>query len=177
MTAVARSRPDGWWYPWIFVGGMGVVIVVNLVLVVFAVSSFSGIATKDHYRKGLAYDTAIEAHRRQAERGWSMDLAISGAPGSGAPDSGAGDGPLYVTELAVIFVDKGDRPLEDLTVRAALVRPTHPGHDAEIDLQHRGAGRYATTVTLPLAGQWDVRVHAQRGDAEFRENRRIFLPR
>ena len=168
MTAVARTRPDGWWYPWIFVGGMGVVIVVNLVLVVFAVSSFSGIATVDHYRKGLAYDTAIEAHRRQAERGWSMDLAVGGA---------AEGGPALVTELAVIFVDKSDQPLEDLTVRAALVRPTQPGHDAEIDLHHRGAGRYATTVTLPLAGQWDVRVHAQRGDAEFRENRRIFLPR
>lgn len=169
---MARHKPDGWWYPWIFVGGMGLVVLVNVVLVVFAVGSFSGIATEDHYRKGLAYDAAIAAQRAQTDRGWSMDLAVSPQPNGDLAVA-----PLHRAELAVTFVDKGDRPLEDLAVRAALVRPTHRGHDAAVDLPHAGAGRYATTVTLPLAGQWDVRIHARRGDAEFREHRRIFLPR
>ena len=51
---MARPRQPGWWYPWIFVGGMLVVIAVNGVLITMAVSTFSGIETEEHYRKGLA---------------------------------------------------------------------------------------------------------------------------
>lgn len=167
---MARPRSDGWWYPWIFVGGMALVVVVNLILVFFAVDSFTGIATEDHYRKGLAYDSAIAAERRQAERGWSMALAVEPAA---AADAAA----AHAADVSVTFADRHGRPLEDLAVRAEFVRPTHEGYDTTATLTHRGGGRYGAAVALPLPGQWNARVHARRGAEEFRENRRIFLPR
>ncbi|HOT83126.1 MAG TPA: FixH family protein, partial [Candidatus Defluviicoccus seviourii] len=53
--AKASGRPPGWWYPWIFVGGMLIVVAVNAVMAIVAVGTFSGLETTDHYRKGLAY--------------------------------------------------------------------------------------------------------------------------
>ena len=165
---MTRERQPGWWYPWIFVVGMAVVIVVNVSLAVFAVGTFTGIETKEHYRKGLAYNTAIEAERKQAERGWSMDIDVSSeARGSGPREA----------EVATVFLDSSGRPLDGLTVSARFVRPTHEGHDVKAELAPRGFGRYAAVVTVPLPGQWDARVEARRDDEVYRENRRVFLPR
>lgn len=163
----AAPRPPGWWYPRIFIGGMAVVVAVNLVLVYFAVSTFTGLETTDHYRKGLAYNQALAAAAQQAERGWTMALALSAAP---QPEGGRGG------ELAVDFADRSGQPLADLVVTATLIRPTQAGFDVSAPLVHRGGGRYAAPVTVALPGQWDARILARRGGEAFQETRRILVP-
>lgn len=164
---MARTRQRGWWYPWIFVGGMLLVVAVNAVLITLAVTTFSGIETEEHYRRGLAYNEALAAAEAQEKRGWHMDLVYSAT----SAEAGGRQG-----DLAVTFVGKDGSPLERLQVEVVLLRPTHEGYDIAVDLVHQGNGIYRSAVSLPLAGQWDAQVHAHRDGENFQESRRFSVP-
>lgn len=165
---MAGTRARGWWYPWIFVGAMAVVVVVNGILAWLAVDTWSGIETEDHYRKGLAYDDNLAAAKAQDRLGWSVDLALM-------PKAG-GIGDARALELAVTFTGADGRPVDGLDVAVEFFRPTHEGFDVTARLGGRGGGTYAAPVTLPLAGQWQARVLARRGDDTFQNVRRIVVP-
>lgn len=162
-----RPRARGWWYPWIFVAGMGVVVAVNAVLIWVAIGTFSGLETRDHYRKGLAYNQNLAAAREQDRLGWQMDLAFQREPD---PDGG------HRGRLDVRFADAGGAPLPRLEVEAQLVRPTHAGHDQTLALSGLGDGRYQGTIAVPLPGQWEVRILARDRDRHFQATRRLFVP-
>jgi len=165
---MAGARPRGWWYPWIFVGAMAVVVVVNGVLAWLAVSTWTGIETEDHYSKGLAYNENLAAERAQAQLGWTVDLALM-PKAEASTESRA-------FEVAVTFAAADRQPLDGLEVEIQFVRPTHEGFDVAARLDGRGKGVYAAPVTLPLAGQWQARVLARRGDDTFQNVRRIVVP-
>ncbi len=164
---MAKVRADGWWYPWIFVAGMGVVVLVNGVLVAFALGSWTGLETEGHYEKGLAYNRDLAAAQAQAERGWRFAFALDGA-------AAAGD--TRTATLSATFADRDGAPLTDLEVRAIIRRPTAEGYDQEVPLAPASHGLYAAAAVFPLPGQWEVRIHAYRGDAVFQESRRVRLP-
>lgn len=163
-TAGRRARQPGWWYPWIFIGGMTVVVVVNIVLAVAAVRTFPGLETNDAYRKGLAYNDVLAAARAQAARGWQVAVAF-------VPDSGRGAG-----ELQVVFRDRDGRPLDGLRVGARLTRPLGAEASQTADLQARGDGLYAAHVALPFAGQWDADIHAGGNTEQFQTRQRLRVP-
>ena len=52
-------RQPGWYIPWIFVGVFMVVLAVNGIMVHFAVSSWTGIETENHFIKGLGYNNDL----------------------------------------------------------------------------------------------------------------------
>lgn len=162
-----RRRPDGWWYPWIFVAGMLVVIAVNGVLVAYAVDSFPGLDTENAYRKGLNYNRTIAAAQEQAERGWQMQFDVT---------PGAVDGEAREASLRVRLQDRGGVPLSRLEVGAILTRPAQGGFDQTVALAPLGEGTYAATVRLPMPGGWQVRIVARRDGESFQESRRLFLP-
>lgn len=161
------DRPRGWWYPWIFVGGMLIVVAVNVTLVLLAVRTFSGLETTDHYRKGLAYEQALKAAAAQAERGWRLEVAFQPGP--------AGEG-AHGGELAVLFKGPDGLPLERLEVEAHLIRPTQAGFDQTHVLEDKGSGRYRKAVSLPLPGQWDLRILARKDEARFQATQRLLVP-
>lgn len=168
MTGAAVRRGPGWWYPWIFVGCMLLVVVVNGVLAYLAVSSWTGLDTEDYYRKGLAYNETIAAAAAQDARGWQMNLAIT-------PEKGDQGRPLAA--LTAAFSDRSGHSIEDLRVRAVFKRPTREGADVSFSLSHEGEGMYGGRIPVPLSGQWDVWVVASRhGESLFQGSRRVFLP-
>lgn len=164
-----RRRQPGWWYPWTFVGGMLIVVVVNLIMVRAAIDTFPGLETEDHYRKGLAYNANLEAARRQAERGWQMRHDFAADRSAAAEGRSAGT-------LTVSFADRDGMPLTGLAVTAMLTRPTHGGADFEVPLAELGEGRYGATLSLPFGGQWQARILAKGRDAAFQETWRLFVP-
>ncbi len=171
--SLSRRRQAGWWYPWIFVVGMLVVVVVNAVMITLAIGTFPGLDTEDAYRKGIAYNQTLAAAEAQAERGWQASLSVK--PASGTATQMAAIAPLSA-EIDAGFVDRAGQPLGGLEVRAYLVRPTHDGgNDLVALLEERGGGRYVATVAVPLPGQWDVRLHARRGDETFQLSRRAVI--
>ena len=171
-----RQRADGWWYPWTFVFGMLVVIAVNIVMITYAIGTFPGLETEDAYQKGLAYNQTLAAARVQEARGWHIDVRYAPRIETVAPAEEAVGAPTaHEGELVVTVVDKAGKPLYGLDVTAALIRPTRAGFDTSVALQPRAAGEYRGEATLPLAGQWDVRVSARRGDEDFQATRRIMV--
>lgn len=154
-------RAPGWWYPWIFVGGMLLVVVVNGVLVYFALGSWTGLETDDHYRKGLAYNEDLAAAAAQEKLGWRTAVTVTPAGGDREFD------------VAVAFTDAASAPLDGLTVHVAATRPTSEGHDASAALSAAGGGAYTGRVRLALPGLWDVRVIATGAGGSFQSVERI----
>lgn len=162
-----KRRADGWWYPWIFVGAMGIVVLVNGVMVSIALNTWTGLETAGHYEKGLAYNQNLAAAKAQAARGWQLDFAATPL------DSGS---PAHEADLRARFADRDGQPLDGLEVTAFLIRPTHEGFDREVRFHPTGSGIYEARAILPLAGQWAVRIHAVLGDVMFQDVRRMRLP-
>lgn len=163
-TMTQKKRADGWWYPWIFVGGMVLVALVNGIMIFIALDSWTGLETEGHYRKGLDYNENLAAAEAQAQRGWRFDLAWEAAGVSGTGRK---------IDLRTQFFDRHGNALNDLHVTAFMVRPTHEGYDFEVSMKARGKGVYMSAIEVPLAGQWNVRVHAVRNDETFQEVRRL----
>ncbi len=151
----------------IIVAGFAVVLAVNSVLVYFAINSWTGLETEQHFVKGLKYNDALAAADRQKQLGWRLDLT---------PRWAEGDGDTVVGTISVVLADRDGQPLTDLAVHLMAVRPTHEGHDREVGLTHRGQGRYVGRIELPLRGQWQLRVLASRGEDDFQHVERITTP-
>lgn len=162
-NALKPKRERGWWYPWLFVGGMLLVIAVNAVLITLAIGTFPGLQTEEYYRKGLAYNEALAAAEEQSRLGWQVTIEFR------AQEDRAG-------ELIVQATDRDGSALDGLQIEARLIRPTHEGYDRSVVLEEGGEGRYRRHLTVPLAGQWDVRVVASRDGQRYQDTRRIMIP-
>jgi nitrogen fixation protein FixH len=162
-----RRRP-GWWYPYIFVGAFGVVLAVNLFFMFSAVHTFSGLSTEQAYDKGLKFNEEIAAAKRQQELGWKVGSEVRALEPSGTA--------LHNAEIVVTFLDRDGVPVTGLMGNVLFVRPTAEGYDTKIGLAEQGQGRYVVSAALPLGGQWEMTVAAQRGDLSYQFVQRIFLP-
>ena len=168
-VSAPKTRQPGWWYPWIFVGGMGVVVAVNMTLFYFANSTFSGLVTEHAYDEGVAYNRTVAEAAAQEALGWRVTSEVIPAPAS--PGAGGGRD----ATLSVEVKGPDGTPLSGLQVRALLVRPTQSGHDVRTELAEQGGGHYAAAVHLPFDGLWDVRVMARAGRDEVLTGRRLTI--
>ncbi len=163
MSDRAQKRAD-WWIPWVFVGGFLVVLTANVILVVFAATSWTGLETDDAYRKGVSYNVALAAARAQDQLGWQSSIVLT---------AGAGERAVLEVSLA----DKNGAPLYGAKVSALFVRPTHTGSDLTVEMRELERGRYQAEVDLPLAGLWDVKVAARRDGKAFQATQRVVAER
>ena len=154
------SRPRSWWVPWLFVAMFAVVFGVNATMVFFAIDSWTGLDTRDHYRRGLAYNKALEAENRERQRGWQASIQYQAA--------GSRKGWIEVK-----MADRAGAPLNALTVTLRIVRPTDAQFDFDARLKPVGGGRYTSLVAFPRNGQWRIEVEAARGTAVHRARKRI----
>lgn len=167
ISPQAAGRRPGWWYPFIYVGVFGVVLAVNLIFMFSAIHTFSGLATEQAYDKGLKYNEEIDAARQQKELGWAVTSEVRTDEGGKSADHRA--------DIVVTFLDRDGKPVTGLTAQAQFVRPTSEGHDRSASFAEQGQGRYIVATALPLGGQWDMTVTAQRGDLHYKLAQRILL--
>jgi nitrogen fixation protein FixH len=161
---MTQNRSPGWWYPFIFVAFFVVIIGVNGTMAYFATSTFSGLSTDHAYEKGIGYNRNIAMAKAQAEMGWKVDAAVTPAAVKGQAD------------IVLTYHDRDNRPVTGLDVNAILVRPTAKGSDQTVALSARAPGVYATTVALPLAGEWDADILAVGSGIAYQVQRRFILP-
>ncbi|MHA1108310.1 MAG: FixH family protein [Alphaproteobacteria bacterium] len=155
-----RARPRDLWVPWLIAAGFGVVILVNGVMVYFAVTSFTGLQTEGHYQRGLEYNEVLAGARAQDALGWVVGINFDQT----------GDG---VGRLSVQATDKAGDPLNDAGVTVRLVRPVQAGYDMDLTLAAAGNGLYAADVELPLRGQWDILAQIRHPSGSFSTAKRI----
>ncbi len=142
-----ETRRSDAWIPWIFIIGMGLVVVVNGGLVFLSQSTWSGLVTEDYYDKGIEYNKNLEGARRQARLGWRVKATLVRGADGGA-------------EIGALYRNRDGTPVENLSVRAYLIRPVSEGNDIETALGEKGQGRYSIAIKTPLPGQWDLRLVA-----------------
>lgn len=158
---MTKARPAGRWIPWAFVAFFLVVFAANGTMIAVALGTWTGLKTHHAYEEGLAYNEHLAAREAQNELGWQVAIAL-------APIEG-GD-----LELKASLVGPSGAPLFADEVRAEVLRPTLEGHDLTVILEDRGKGRYGRRITLPLPGQWDVRLHVTKG-TDLHVSRRRFV--
>ena len=160
MTAGGRRSS---WIPWLFVAFFAVVFTVNGIMAYIALESWTGLSTQDYYKKGVAYNDALDGAQRQKELGWKVDVAFTPTGGTRG-------------RVSVVMHGRADQPLTDARVRALFIRPTREGLDSTIALSDFGKGRYGAEVTLPLPGQWDLTVLGTYDGVTYQSTQRIYLP-
>lgn len=152
-SAAARSR----WIPWIFVSGMLTVVLVNAILVYFAMSSWSGVATSRAFERGIAYNRVLAAAAAEEALGWQADVTYR--------DGG----------LVAVLRDADGRPIDRATVAVETQRPLERHTSRTATLAGAGEGRYAAAVGNLRTGQWEVRLHVMRDGDTAHLTRRILV--
>ncbi len=150
------------WVPWAIAGAFVAVVSVNGALAYFAVESDPGLVSEHPFELGNGYNRVLDAGAAQDALGWHGIVQFvreSGLKGR------------IVAEMR----DSAGAPLGGLVVKAAVVRPVEPLPEQGLTLDASGQGRYAATITLARAGQWDVRVTAARGSDVYQFVQRIVV--
>jgi nitrogen fixation protein FixH len=146
----------GRWIPWIFVAGMLLVVAVNGVLVVAALTTFTGVTTGHAYDRGRTYNDVLQAAARQESLGWRAEVRLEG-PG-----------------LSVRVLDRDGAAVPG-RLDGVLQRPLE-GMEVPLDFAALG-GRFVAAVQPPLPGQWEARLtlRAPSGD-KFDIRQRVMVP-
>lgn len=136
MSIPAHDPNRSRWIPWVFVGGMMVVVVVNGVLIFQALTTFTGVTVGQSYDRGRTYNRVLDEAARQDALGWQLRASVE-------------DGQVTITAR-----DRGDAPIAGV-LEAHLLRPLDgeriPFPDAT------GAGRFVLELPELRAGQWEFR--------------------
>jgi len=168
MTTMNKTkRADGWWYPWIFVAGFCVVFAVNGTMAYIAVSSWTGLETKDYFNQGTRYNDVLAQRTQQDALGWTATFQFEPTPVADDPRAGV---------FRLHFAGKDGKGLNGLYISALAKRPTHEGYDQELIFTYRGDGTYVAKTTLPLPGLWELQYTAERGGDVFKMRSRIQVP-
>jgi nitrogen fixation protein FixH len=141
----------------------GVVFAVNFTMMHYATSTFSGLEDDSPYKNGLAYNTNINAGRKQNERGWKVDASITPV----AEDE---------TRIVVQTLDAQGAAITGLAGTVRLERPADRRLDLTGALSRTGDGRYQANVGAVAKGQWDLVIELERdGERLFLSRNRVIL--
>lgn len=155
MSTVIEPRRSAW-IPWVFVGGLLLVVAVNAVLIVTAISSFTGLTTGHAYDKGRAYNHVLAEAARQDALGWSSHVTL--AEGL----------------LRVVVRDRAGNPVAG-RLEGVLRRPIE-GTEQPFDAASATPGEWLAPVAL-RAGQWEARLRLTAADGSHLDIRqRVIAP-
>lgn len=143
-------RLTGWHVLAICIAFFVVVAAVNAYMMREAVMTFSGLEAENPYKEGLAFNRRLAAARRQAELGWSVDVALAGTAETG---------------LAATLDLRGADGLAPAGVAGImrLERPADRRDDRTAALTDLGGGHFKAAFDPLPRGQWDVVIELERG--------------
>jgi nitrogen fixation protein FixH len=156
MTTLSRRSA---YIPWIFVGGFGVIIAVNAIMIWFAVSSFSGLYSTNPREQGLHYNDVIARQKLRDALGWSVDVAWQPS----------------ASRMEIAVRDASGQPLAGARVVANLVRPVEKRAPIAVAMEPVDIGRFVARVDLPEHGNWDVDIVVECAGQRYASTRRMFL--
>lgn len=142
----------------------GVIFVVNGIFLYSALSTYTGVVSKQPYRKGLAYNERIAADEKQKQLGWQDFVALD----------------RESERLVATFKDRQGSPVTGLAIAGVVGRPSTDELDQEVTLKETQSGRYEASVGPHAEGVWLVELKAdvlRNGGREtvYRIRRRLWL--
>ena len=84
--------------PWYFVGGFAIMLIANVSLITFSMTSWNGLVTNHAFEEGNNYNAAMSGAQRQAELGWRSKLSVEGLINQSAT-------------VTVLFRDRDSKPI------------------------------------------------------------------
>jgi nitrogen fixation protein FixH len=168
MKATAIDRPpapgrlEGRHVLAILLGFFTIIFAVNGYFLYSALSTHTGIVANEPYRKGLAYNTRIDAEARQAELNWTDATSI-------APDG----------TVAVAVTGPEGRKVQDLVLTGMISRPSTAQYDRPLRFAEVEPGRYTFAAGVLDSGSWIVAIEGRMSAADkdpiYRARRRLWL--
>lgn len=152
------------WRPLIIVGGLLVVIMVNILLFYLSNQDFPGVVENDYYKKGVYYNEYLARLEHQRARGWQLNLGWVAEPKTGQPAT-----------LRCVAKDKAGQPITGATVEVKLLRPGEPAVDQSLRLQEVAPGDYQNTVSLPRPGNWDLLLTMSKGQDQHEKQAEVWV--
>jgi nitrogen fixation protein FixH len=152
-------RKSDRWIPWYFVGGFAIMLIANISLITFSMTSWNGLVTQNAFEEGNNYNAAISGAARQAELGWRSKLTISGVINQNGT-------------ITVLFRDKDSQPISGAKMSVVLTRSDRDDLDQTVSLAEIAPGEYRASASFPVNGRWQVRTvaHAMGDDYQTLEN-------
>lgn len=139
-----------------------VVASVNAVMMTAAVTTFSGVETKNAYQAGVTFAREEAAAEAQESRHWRVNSSLRNEA----------DG---LTRVELSAQDRAGQPLAGLEATVSMIHPNDRRLDRPVDMQASAPGRFSGVVT-PSPGQWDLVIELKRdGERLFRSKERIIL--
>jgi uncharacterized protein len=118
-------------------------VVMGVVMVTLAVSTFDGLVTDDYYQEGLQINRSMERDELAA----SYELAgivLLGAPGEAVEVTLSGNAKFHAPEI----------------VHLRLFHATRSGLDRHLVLRRVDSGRYVASAPSLEPGNWDLQLDA-----------------
>ena len=139
-----------------------VVASVNGVMMTAAVTTFSGVETKNAYQAGVTFAREEAAAEAQESRHWRISSSLRHEA----------DGR---TKVELSAQDRAGQPLAGLEATVSMIHPNDRRLDRPVTMRAGAPGRFSGVVT-PLPGQWDLVIELTRaGERLFRSKERIIL--
>jgi nitrogen fixation protein FixH len=148
----------------ILVAFFGVIVAVNVVFIVDAVTTFRGEDEQLPYLQGIEFNHTLQRRAEQAGLGWNATLSAR-RDASGR------------VRVQVGMRDRSGQPLEHLMLVTELRHPTDSAHDRKVVLTEMGNGTYEGSFADVSPGAWDVLIElASPKNVAFEAGRRTWLP-
>lgn len=163
MTDLPRSgwTLTGWHVLAALLGFFGVMIAANLVFVYLALTTFTGVETRDAYRKGIAYNARLEEARQLEKLGWQGKISWNAG------------------HLEVVLSSREGDPIRGMSVKGSIGRPSTDKFDQAISFENAGSGHYRSEAIELAPGNWIVAIEAHdpvaTDTARFRLKERLWL--
>jgi nitrogen fixation protein FixH len=136
----------------------GVIITVNMVMVMLASSTFSGLGDKNAYVAGISHNKSLADARAQDQRAWKVDASLRR---------------VAQGRTLVIIVRSDAGALAETGVTVRFLHPSSANLDRVVVLASVSANTWRTSLELP-AGVWDMVIEMRsRGTVVFMSRDRI----
>ncbi len=136
-------------------------VVGNLVMMRVAGDDPSMAIEPDYYRKAVGFDSTMAAERRSNALGWhaisTLDSVVVGTP----------------TMVRVQLSDSTGAMIGDATVKIVALFNARANEVQALTLERMPNGTYRGSLAVHYPGEWEVRVTAMRGDAQFVSTSRV----
>ncbi len=163
MEDTTGFRLNGWHVLSILVGVFGIVMAVNFYMVHVALTTMSGIDTRNAYQRGLEYGKDVTGAQEQDKLQWVVDITVRPGPG---PDRA----------VTVSALDKDKHPVAGLKAKLSLVNPSDARKDQSVVLSEEGPGIF-TGAFKAEGGRWFLQLMLDdpSGTMRFRSRNTVTL--
>lgn len=151
--------------PW-FIAILGVIaifLVVNIVFIVFAVTSNPGLVVDDYYEKGREYEKNVVTRLNARNKlNWQTKFELPKKIYANTPGT-----------FRFSAVDPRGVYIMDADVKFILYRPSDSSADFTQVVDQVAPGLYQTNLSLPLPGIWDLTIKVTHNEDVYHHTHRI----